>query len=121
MATAARGLAGAISLLVGKFGDLGIDVVFEEFVDQFNDAELRLELLRGRLWAHGGERLDFAPLEPHVKLGGSFRRQLDEGDILDDVGKQSLPFAVWGIRIYPELVEIHRHCDQPLVGSFVED
>ncbi|MET2833106.1 hypothetical protein [Mesorhizobium shangrilense] len=45
----------------------------------------------------------FAAFESHVNLGGSLRQQLDESDILDDVGKQSLAFAVWCIR--PELVE----------------
>lgn len=43
MATAARDLAGALSLLLEMFGDLAIDVVVEEFVDQFDDAGLRLE------------------------------------------------------------------------------
>jgi hypothetical protein len=40
---------------------------------------------------------------------------------LDDVGKQPLAFAVWGVGIRPELVEIRCHCDQPLVDGFIED
>ena len=121
VATAACGLARTVSLLVEQFCDLGIDVVVEEVIDQFDDAGLRLDLLGGRFWAQGGERLDLAAFESHVNLGGSFRRQLDESDILDDVGKQSLAFAVWCIGIRPELVEIHRHCDQPLADSFIKD
>ena len=35
----------------------------EELVDQLDDTGLRLDLLRGRFWTHGGERLDFATLE----------------------------------------------------------
>jgi hypothetical protein len=50
-------------LLVEKFGYLEIDVFVEEFVDQFDDAGLRLYLLRRRFLAHDGERLDFAALE----------------------------------------------------------
>ena len=88
---------------------------------KFDDAGLRLDLLRGGFRAHGGERLDFAALEADVNLGGSFRRQLDEGDILDDVGEQPLAFAVWRIRICPKLFEVRRHRDQPLADSLVED
>ena len=53
----------------------------------------------GGFRAHGGERLDIAALEADVNLGRSFSRQLDEGDILDDVGKQPLAFAVRRVRI----------------------
>lgn len=74
-------------MLVEKFGDLGIDVFVEEFVDQFDDTGLRLYLLRRRFWAHDGERLDFAALEADVNFGGSFCGHLDEGDILNDVGE----------------------------------
>ena len=108
-------------MLIEEVSDLGIDVVVEELVDEFDDAGLRLDLLGGGFWAHGGERLDIAALEADVNLGRFHRRQLDEGDILDDVGKQSLAFAVWGIRVRPELFEVHRHCDQPLVDGFIED
>ena len=61
-----------------------------------------------------------AALEPHVNLGDSFRRQLDESDILDDVGKQSFR-SRFGVSGSPQLVEIRRHCDQPLADSFIED
>jgi hypothetical protein len=96
-------------------------VFVEEFVDQFDDNGLRLNLLRGRSWAHGGERLDFAALKADVNLGGSFRRHLKEGDILNDMGEQ--PFAFTGRRIWicPKLSEVYRHRDQPLADSFVED
>ena len=33
-------------MLVEEFGDVGIDVFVEEFVDQFDDTGLRLYLLR---------------------------------------------------------------------------
>ncbi|WP_292717480.1 hypothetical protein, partial [Mesorhizobium sp.] len=32
-----------------------------------------------------------------------------------------VPWCTAYIQAIPELVEIHRHCDQPLVDSFVED
>jgi len=63
LATAAPGLVWAISLLVEKFGDFGIDVVVKEPVDQFDDAGLCRYLLGGGFWADGGERLGFATLK----------------------------------------------------------
>ncbi|WP_245288263.1 hypothetical protein [Bradyrhizobium sp. Ec3.3] len=93
----------------------------EKLVDQFDDIGLRPHLLCGRFWARRGERLDFAAFEADVNLGSAFRRHLDEGGILDDVGEQSLAFAVWRIRICPEPVEVDRHRDQPLADSFIED
>jgi hypothetical protein len=108
-------------LLVEKFGNLGIDVFIEELVDQLDDIGLRLDLLRGRFWAHGGERLDFATLEANVNFGGSFRRHLDEGDILDDVGEQPFAFTVRRVWICPKLTEVGRHRGQPLADSFIED
>ena len=56
-----------------------------------------------------------------VSLRDSFLRRLDERDILDDIGKQSLAFEVRRIRIGPEFVEVHGHCDEPLADIFVED
>ncbi|WP_348639345.1 transposase family protein [Mesorhizobium sp. M2A.F.Ca.ET.043.05.1.1] len=91
-ATAACGLTRTVSLLVERFCDLGIDVVLEESIAQFDDAGLRVDLLGRRIWAQGGGRLW---IFPHMNLGGSFRRQLDDSDILHDVGKQSLALAVW--------------------------
>ncbi|WP_164897968.1 MULTISPECIES: hypothetical protein [unclassified Mesorhizobium] len=105
-------------MLVERFCDLGIDVVLEESIAQFDDAGLRVDLLGRRIWAQGGGRLW---IFPHMNLGGSFRRQLDDSDILHDVGKQSLALAVWCIGIRPELFEIHRHCNQPLADSFIKD
>ena len=49
VAAASRRLARTISVLVEEFGDLGIDVVVEELVDEFDDAGLRLDLLRRRI------------------------------------------------------------------------
>lgn len=95
----------AISLLVEKFGNLGIDKFVEELVDQLDDTWLRLHLLRRRLGVRCGERLGFATLEADVNLRGSFRRHFGEGDILDDVGKQSFAFAVWRIRICQSLLK----------------
>jgi hypothetical protein len=37
------------------------------------------------------------------------------------VGKQPLSFAVGGLRVGPELFEVRRHCDQPLVYGLIED
>src|SRR5260370_28816257 len=54
VAATPRRSAWAIPLLVEEFGDLRIDVFVEELVDQVDDTGLRLHLLRGRLWAHGG-------------------------------------------------------------------
>ena len=42
-------------------------------------------------------------------------------DVLDDVGEQSFAFAVRRIRIFPELIEVCRHGDQPLADRFIED
>ncbi len=120
-AAAPRRSSWAIALLVEEFGDLCIDVSVEELVDQFDDAGRRLYLLRGRFWAHCGERLDFAALEADVDPGGAFRRHFDEGDILNDVGEQPFAFTVRRIRICPELAEVYRHRDQPLADSFIED
>lgn len=55
-----------------------------------------------------------------MNLGGAFRGQFDESDILDDVGNQTLAFATWGIGVGPELVEINRHGNQPLAHGLVE-
>src|SRR4029077_19222460 len=121
VAATPRRSARAIPLLVEEFGDLRIDVFVEELVDQFDDTGLRLHLLRGRFWAHGGERLDFAALEADVNLGGPFRRHLDEGDVLNDVGEQPFAFASRRIRICPKLAEVYCHRDQPLANSFIEN
>ena len=56
----------------------------------------------------------FVALEADVDLGGSFRRHLNEGDILNDVGEQPLAFTVRRIWICPKLTEVYRHRDQPL-------
>ncbi len=120
-AAAPRRSTRAISLLVEKFGNLGIGEFVEELVDQLDDTWLRLHLLRRRLGVRCGERLGFATLEADVNLRGSFRRHLGESDILDDVRKQSFAFAVWRIRICPELVEVHCHRDEPFADSLIED
>ena len=52
---------------------------------------------------------------------GTFRLQLDKGDVFNDVGEQPLAFSVWGIGIAPKLLEVHRHGDEPLVDGGVED
>ncbi|MEN6426742.1 MAG: hypothetical protein ABFE13_15390 [Phycisphaerales bacterium] len=98
--------AGAKSLLVEQVGDLGIDVVVEEFVDQLDDLRLRLHLLRGGLGVHRRKRFGLAALEADMNLGDSFCRQFDERGVLDDVGKQSLALAVGRTRISPKLVEV---------------
>src|SRR5882757_914906 len=110
-----------MSLLVEEFGDLRIDVFVEELVDQVDDTGLCLHLLRGRFWAHGSERLDFAALEADVDLSGSFRRHLDESYILYDVGEQPFAFTVRRIRICPKLIEVYCHRYQSLAHSFIED
>jgi len=94
LATAARSFARAVPLPVEDVGDLGIDVIVEEFVDEFDNAGLRLDLLGGRLRVQGGDRLELAALEANMDLGRSFLLQLDESGILDDVGEQPLAFAV---------------------------
>ncbi|MCP3420008.1 hypothetical protein NLM16_38525 [Bradyrhizobium brasilense] len=88
---------------------------------KLDDTGLRLDLLRGRFWAHGGERLDFAALEANMNFGGSFRRHLDEGDIFDDVSEQPFAFTIRRVWICPKLVEVDRHRGQPLANSFIED
>jgi hypothetical protein len=120
VAAAVGGRSGSISLLVEAFSDLGIDVIVEKLIDRLDDAGLRLDLLRGGFWAQGGERLDFAALESNVNFGNPFR-QLDESDILNDVGQQPLAFAVRSIGVGPKLTEVRCHCHQPLMNSFIED
>lgn len=93
--------AGAKSLLIEYVRDPGIDVVVEEFVDEFDDLRRRLHLLRGGLGVQRRERFGLAALEADVDPGGSFRRQFDQRDILNDVGEQSFALAVWRARIAP--------------------
>jgi hypothetical protein len=48
----AGGSARPIFLLVEKVGDLGINVIVKELIDQFDDAGLRLDLLGRRYWVN---------------------------------------------------------------------
>jgi hypothetical protein len=44
-------------------------MIVEEIVDQFDDVGVRLDLLAGRFWADGDERLGFTALEANMSLG----------------------------------------------------
>ncbi|MGV2085689.1 hypothetical protein [Rhizobium sp. K7/93] len=46
-------------------------MIIEEFIDQHDDVGVRLDLLAGRSWADGDERLGFAALEANMSLGGA--------------------------------------------------
>ena len=85
--------------VVEGVGGVGVGVVIEEPVEQCERVGVGLAGLPGLEWDRGGEAGGLAAFEPDVNLGGAFRRHLDEGDILDDVGKQSLAFAAGRIRI----------------------
>ena len=107
-------------LLVQDVGDLGIDVIVEQLVDEFDDLRLGLHLLRGGFGILRRQRLGLAALEADMDLGRSFGRKFDQRDILDDVGEQSFAFAVRQARITPERFEVRRHGDQPIADRIVE-
>src|ERR1700686_2004198 len=75
------------SLVIEEVGDLGINVIVKELVDEFDDLRLGLDLLRGGLWIQRRERLGLAALEADMDLGRSFRWEFDERRILDDVSE----------------------------------
>src|SRR5271166_3434479 len=83
-----RGAARANSLFVEDVGDLGINVVVEELVDEVDDLWKGLYLLRGGFWILRRQGLCLTALEADMDLGCSFRRKFDQRDILDDVGEQ---------------------------------
>ncbi len=56
-----------------------------------------------------------------MDLRNSFCWDFAQRCVLDDVGEQSLAFAVRCARIIPELAEIRRHDGQPLAGGVVEN
>src|SRR5206468_11153432 len=93
----------------------------EELIYEFHDPRLCLHLLRGGLGILRRERLSLATLEADVDLGGPLSRELDEGRILYDVGEHSLPLALRGSRVSPELLEVRRHREEPFADRVVED
>ena len=58
-----RRTARAYPLFVQDVGDLGIDVIVEELVDEFDHLRLGLHLLRGRFGILCRQRLGLASLE----------------------------------------------------------
>ena len=63
-----RRTAGTNSLLVQDVGDLGIDVIVEELVDEFDHHLLGLDLLRGGLGILRRQDLGLASLEADMDL-----------------------------------------------------
>jgi len=90
---------------VEDVGDLCINVVVEELVDELDDHGRRLYLLRGGLWIQRRQRFGLAAIESHVDARDAFRGQFNQRGILDDVGEQSFALAVRGGWIIPELLE----------------
>jgi hypothetical protein len=79
---AAGRTAGPNCLLVEDVGDLGIDGIVEELVDQFDHRLLGLDLLRGGLGVLGRQGLRLASLEVDMDPCRSLDRELHERDIL---------------------------------------
>ena len=113
--------AGAKSLLIKYVGDFGIDMVVEEFVHELDDHRGRLHLLSGWLGIRRRQSFCLASLEANMDFRDSFRRQLDQGGIFDDAGKQSFSFTVHGSWITPELVEVSCHREEPLLKGIIQE
>jgi len=73
-----RRTTGAYPLFVQDFGDLGIDVIVEQLVDEFDHLRLGLHLLRGGFGILYGQRFGLASLEADMEGGRSFRWQSHE-------------------------------------------
>ena len=117
---AAGRTAGPNCLLVENVGDLGIDVIVEELVNQFDHRLLGLDLLRGGLGVLGRQGLRLASLEADMDSCRSLDRELHERDILDDVGEQPLALSVRETRVGPERCEVRGHGDEPITDRAVE-
>jgi Zn-dependent protease/CBS domain-containing protein len=87
---------------------IGINVIIEKLINQFDDTGHCLDLLSRGFWVYGGERLDFAALEANVKLGGSFRpcdQPLVDSFVEDELIVLSVTFAHFaGIGQYAKLL-----------------
>ena len=90
--------AGTKASLVEQIGDLGVDVVIEEPVDELHDLRRRFHFLRGGLRIPCRERLDLPAFEADVDLGDPFFLELDERRVLDDVGEEPFALAVGRFR-----------------------
>lgn len=117
---AAGRTAGPNCLLVEDLGDLGIDVIIEEPVDQFDHRLQGLDQLRGGLGVLGRQGLRPASLEADMDPCRSLDRELHERDILDDVGEQPLALTVREARIGPKRCEVRGHGDEPITDRAVE-
>jgi hypothetical protein len=95
-----------ISLRVEKVCDLIVGVLVEELVDELDDLQWRGNLLGRGLRIEYRQRLGPAALEADVDPGGSFRRELDERGVFDDVGEQPFTLPVGSARLSPELPEV---------------
>ena len=102
---AAGRTAGPNCLLVEDLGDLGIDVIIEEPVDQFDHRLQGLDLLRRGFGVLGGQGLRPASLEADMDPCRSLDRELHKRDILDDVGEQPLALTVREARIGPKRLQ----------------
>ncbi len=112
--------AGTKTPLVEDIGDLCIDVVIEELVDELDNHRRRFYLLCGGLWIQRRQRFGLAALEAQVDLRDAFLWQFDQRGIFDDVGEQSLAFSVRGCWIIPEFLEVCCHYQQALADRVVE-
>jgi hypothetical protein len=103
--SAARADPPGKTALVEYVGDFRVNVVIEQFVEQFHDLFLRLYLLRRCPGVQRRERLGLAAFETDVDFCNSFRRNLNQSDVLDDIGQQPLAFSVRRTLTIPEAPE----------------
>ena len=75
LATAHRA-AGTNSFFVQDVGDLGIDVIVQELIDECDDIWLGLHLLRRGFWVHCRQGLGLTTLEAHMKSWSFPRREV---------------------------------------------
>ena len=115
-----RRTTGAYPLFVQDFGDLGIDVIVEQLVDEFDHLRLGLHLLRGGFGILYGQRFGLASLEADMEGGRSFRWQSHERDILDDVGEEPFALTVRQAWIKPKRFEICCHGGQSIADRVVD-
>ncbi|WP_405053683.1 IS66 family insertion sequence element accessory protein TnpB [Sphingobium sp. MK2] len=114
-----RGTAGPDSLFIQYIRDFGTDMVVEKLVDHFDHLGSRFYLLCGAFGILRRQCFGSPAFEADMDPSLSFGRELEQGDVLDEVRKKALAFSVRQSWIAPDCFKVGRHSDQPITNCLI--